>query len=355
MNKIHPVVHQAKKIIVQPVILAIESSCDDTSVAVWAHGRVVSNMVSSQLMHQNYGGIVPEVASRAHQEAILPVTEAALEKAGISLTEVHAIAVTAGPGLLGSLIVGMSFAKGLALSLDVPLIAVHHMEAHILAHFAEPPHPSFPFLCLTVSGGHTQIVQVNDPLRMELLGETLDDAAGEAFDKSGKLLGLGYPAGPEIDRLAQSGSPRYPFPKPQIPGFDFSFSGMKTAIRYFIEGNQRQDPDFIPNHLEDLCASIQYAIIEALMDKLEAAADATGIDQIALAGGVSANRGLREAAAHRASDKGWTLFVPRLEYCTDNAGMIAVAAYYKYLQGDFAGLDLSPAARLPLKRKTIMH
>ena len=343
------------KIVQKPVLLAIESSCDDTSVAIWKDGNVLSNVVSSQIEHVQYGGIVPEVASRAHQESILPVTEKALSDAGIRLPEVDAIAVTAGPGLLGSLIVGMSFAKGLALSLNVPLLAIHHMEAHVLAHFAEPPYPGFPFLCLTVSGGHTQIVRVNDFLDMEILGETLDDAAGEAFDKSGKLLGLGYPAGPQIDRLAQEGQPIFPFPKPQLDGYQFSFSGLKTAIRYFIEKETRQDPDFIRHHLNDLCASIQAAIIQALMEKLIRAAQDTGITTLALAGGVSANSGLRKAAQDAAHQYGWELFIPDFAYCTDNAGMIAVAGYYKYLEADFAPLDLAPAARMPLPNRSIRH
>jgi len=346
-------VYSQFKIVQNPVILAIESSCDDTSVAIWKNGTVLSNIVSSQLEHVNYGGIVPEVASRAHQESILPVTEKALKLAGVSLQEINAIAVTAGPGLLGSLIVGMSFAKGLALSLNVPLLAIHHMEAHVLAHFAETPYPKFPFLCLTVSGGHTQIVQVNNHADMEILGETLDDAAGEAFDKSGKLLGLGYPAGPKIDRLARSGTPVYPFPKPQLEGYNFSFSGLKTAIRYFVEKQSREDPDFVNNNLDDLCASIQSAIIQSLMEKLIQAAKDTGIHTLALAGGVSANSGLRHAATEAAKLHGWDLFIPDFAYCTDNAGMIAVAGYYKYLEGDFASLDLAPAARMPLPHHPI--
>ena len=329
----------------QTTILGIESSCDDTSAAILRDGAVLSNLVAGQEAHKLYGGVVPEVASRAHQVHIVPVVDAALKKAGIGLEELSAVAFTRGPGLAGSLIVGVSFAKALALSLDIPLVEVNHMQAHVLAHFAEPPYPAFPFLCLTVSGGHTQIVRVKDPLNMEVLGHTLDDAAGEAFDKTGKLLGLNYPAGPLIDKLARQGTPRFPFPRPQIPGLDFSFSGLKTAILYFLRQALEKDPEFIRNNLADICASVQQIIVNILMDKLEKAAAETGIREIAVAGGVSANSGLRSAVESAGKRLGWNTYIPKLEYCTDNAGMIAVAGYYKYLKGEFSGQDVGPLVR----------
>ncbi|MCB0609558.1 MAG: tRNA (adenosine(37)-N6)-threonylcarbamoyltransferase complex transferase subunit TsaD [Lewinella sp.] len=329
----------------QTTILGIESSCDDTSAAILRDGAVLSNLVAGQEAHKLYGGVVPEVASRAHQVHIVPVVDAALKKAGIGLEELSAVAFTRGPGLAGSLIVGVSFAKALALSLDIPLVEVNHMQAHVLAHFAEPPYPAFPFLCLTVSGGHTQIVRVKDPLNMEVLGHTLDDAAGEAFDKTGKLLGLDYPAGPLIDKLARQGTPRFPFPRPQIPGLDFSFSGLKTAILYFLRQALEKDPEFIRNNLADICASVQQIIVNTLMDKLEKAAAETGIREIAVAGGVSANSGLRSAVESAGKRLGWNTYIPKLEYCTDNAGMIAVAGYYKYLKGEFSGQDVGPLVR----------
>ncbi|HMQ89786.1 MAG TPA: tRNA (adenosine(37)-N6)-threonylcarbamoyltransferase complex transferase subunit TsaD [Flavilitoribacter sp.] len=329
----------------QTTILGIESSCDDTSAAILRDGAVLSNLVAGQEAHKLYGGVVPEVASRAHQVHIVPVVDAALKKAGVGLEELSAVAFTRGPGLAGSLIVGVSFAKALALSLDIPLVEVNHMQAHVLAHFAEPPYPAFPFLCLTVSGGHTQIVLVKDHLEMEVLGHTLDDAAGEAFDKTGKLLGLDYPAGPLIDKLARQGTPRFPFPRPQIPGLDFSFSGLKTAILYFLRQELDKDPEFIRNNLADICASVQQIIVNILMDKLEKAAAETGIREIAVAGGGSANSGLRSAVESAGKRLGWNTYIPKLEYCTDNAGMIAVAGYFKYLKGEFSGQEVGPLVR----------
>ena len=329
----------------QTTILGIESSCDDTSAAILRDGAVLSNLVAGQEAHKLYGGVVPEVASRAHQVHIVPVVDAALKKAGVGLEELSAVAFTRGPGLAGSLIVGVSFAKALALSLDIPLVEVNHMQAHVLAHFAEPPYPAFPFLCLTVSGGHTQIVRVKDPLNMEVLGHTLDDAAGEAFDKTGKLLGLDYPAGPLIDKLARQGTPRFPFPRPQIPGLDFSFSGLKTAILYFLRQALEKDPEFITKNLADICASVQSRIVSILINKLSQAAETTGIREIAIAGGVSANSGLRAALEKTGKEKGWNTYVPKFEYCTDNAAMIAVTGYYKYLKKDFVSQEVAPVAR----------
>lgn len=327
------------------VILAIESSCDDTSAAVLRDGQVLSNRIAGQEVHRLYGGVVPEVASRAHQTNIIPVVEAALKEAKIDKNELSAIAFTRGPGLIGSLLVGVSFAKALAMSLDIPMIEVNHLQAHVLAHFAEAPKPEFPFLCLTVSGGHTQIVRVDDYLEMEIIGRTLDDAAGEAFDKTGKLLGLDYPAGPLIDQLAAKGEARFDFPEPQIPGLDFSFSGLKTAILYFLKRRLKQDPDFIQKNLADICASVQKRIVSILMNKLTAAAEQTGIRDIAIAGGVSANSALRRALEQQGQAYGWRTYIPALEYCTDNAGMIAVTAYYKFLNKEFVGLDVRPLAR----------
>ncbi|MDX1479358.1 MAG: tRNA (adenosine(37)-N6)-threonylcarbamoyltransferase complex transferase subunit TsaD [Saprospiraceae bacterium] len=330
-----------------PIILAIESSCDDTSAAVMRGGELLSNLTARQVEHEDYGGVVPELASRQHQVHILPVVQAALRKAGIRIEAVDAVAFTRGPGLLGSLIVGTSFAKGLALSLDVPLIDVHHMQAHVLAHYIEPPRPPFPFLCLTVSGGHTQIVLVRDYLDMEILGTTRDDAAGEAFDKTGKMLGLPYPSGPVIDKLAREGEPVFAFPKPRIEGLDFSFSGLKTAIRYFLRDQEDAAPGFVQRELQNICASVQHAVVDILIDKLETAVEQTGIREVAIAGGVSANSGLRDALDATAERLGWQTYIPRLAYCTDNAGMIAMAAHYKYLAGEFANLDVAPAVRMP--------
>ena len=330
------------------VLLGIESSCDDTSVAVLKDGEVLSNITYTQVSHEKYGGVVPEVASREHVQKILPVVNRAVDKAGIELEDISAIAVTQGPGLVGSLLVGISFAKGLALSLDVPLIGVNHLEAHVLSHFAEEPFPEFPFLCLTVSGGHTQIVLVKSVREMEILGQTIDDAAGEAFDKSGKILGLPYPAGPHIDRLSKEGKAIFSFPKPKIDGLDFSFSGLKTSILYFLKKEIKKDPGFIEKNLNDLCASIQERIITILMDKMEKAAHQTGIREIAIAGGVSANSALREAFLSKKDTDGWNIFIPRFEYCTDNGGMIAVAGYYKYLNQEYSDLRMKPEARFPI-------
>ena len=329
----------------QITILAIESSCDDTSAAVVRDGRVLSNCVANQEVHQLYGGVVPEVASRAHQANIIPVVDLALKKAGIDKKEISAVAFTRGPGLMGSLLVGTSFAKAFALALDLPLIEVNHMQAHVLAHFAEDPKPNFPFLCLTVSGGHTQIIRVRDFHDMEILGETLDDAAGEAFDKSGKLLGLGYPAGPLIDQYARQGQARFEFPEPAVSGLNFSFSGLKTAILYFLRDQMAKNPQFIEENLADICASIQHSIVTILLKKLRKAARQTDIREIAVAGGVSANSGLREALEAMGLKEGWHTYIPRFEYCTDNAAMIGVTAYYKYLRGEFCGQDVAPYVR----------
>lgn len=329
-------------------ILAIESSCDDTSVAVVSDGVVRSNLVASQEVHQQYGGVVPEHASRAHLVHIVPVVDSALQQAGIQASELSAVAFTRGPGLIGSLIVGVSFAKAFALSRQLPLIEVHHLQAHVLAHFAEDPKPKFPFLCLTVSGGHTQIVRVNDYLNLEVLGRTIDDAAGEAFDKTGKMLGLPYPAGPHIDRLAQQGSPRFSFPEPQIPGLDFSFSGLKTAVLYFIQKQTRENPTFVQDHLADICASVQDRIVSILLNKLSIAAHQTGIREVAIAGGVSANSGLRQQLQTLGQRHGWHTYIPAFQYCTDNAGMIGVTAYYKYLSGQFSHQGIEPKARMEM-------
>jgi N6-L-threonylcarbamoyladenine synthase len=327
------------------VILAIESSCDDTSAAVVRDGVVLSNCVANQEAHMQYGGVVPEVASRAHQANIIPVVDMALKKAGVSKDEITAVGFTRGPGLLGSLIVGTSFAKSFALAHNLPLIDVDHMQAHVLAHFAEDPKPAFPFLCLTVSGGHTQIVLVRGYTDMEIIGKTLDDAAGEAFDKSGKLLGLGYPAGPLLDKLARQGSPVFDFPEPAIEGLNFSFSGLKTSILYFLKKKTAENPEFIRENLNDICASIQHTIVTILLKKLRKAARQTGIRELAIAGGVSANSGLRDAFLAMGEKEGWKTYIPAFQFCTDNAGMIGVTAYYKYLSGEFCGQDAAPYAR----------
>lgn len=327
------------------IILAIESSCDDTSAAVIRNGEVLSNCVANQEAHRQYGGVVPEVASRAHQANIVPVVDLAIRKAGLQKEDITAVAFTRGPGLLGSLLVGTSFAKSFALSFGLPLIEVNHMHAHVLAHFAEDPKPAFPFLCLTVSGGHTQIVLVRDYLDMEIIGETIDDAAGEAFDKTGKILKLGYPAGPLIDRHAKEGQARFPFPEPAISGYNFSFSGLKTSILYFLQKEMAQNPNFIDQNLDDICASVQHSIITILLKKLRKAARETGIKEIAIAGGVSANSGLRQSLADMGAREGWNTYIPAFQYCTDNAGMIGVAAYYKYLKGAFCGQEATPFAR----------
>lgn len=328
-----------------PTILAIESSCDDTSAAVLRDGEVLSNCVTGQETHKLYGGVVPEVASRAHQNNIIPVVDLALKKANVTPQDIDAVAFTRGPGLMGSLLVGVSFAKAFALSLDIPLIEVHHLQAHVLAHFAEQPHPKFPFLCLTVSGGHTQIVLVKDFLDMEILGTTIDDAAGEAFDKTGKLLGLDYPAGPLIDKLARQGEPKFTFAEPQIPNYNFSFSGLKTSILYFLKKEMAENDQFIKENLNDICASVQATIVKILMKKLTKAAKEYKIREIAIAGGVSANSGLREALLEAGKKYHWTTYIPDFQYCTDNAGMIAVVAYYKYLKGEFSSQDVTPLTR----------
>ncbi|WP_025764983.1 tRNA (adenosine(37)-N6)-threonylcarbamoyltransferase complex transferase subunit TsaD [Dyadobacter tibetensis] len=330
-------------------ILAIESSCDETSAAVLVNGQIASNVIATQLIHAQYGGVVPELASRAHQQHILPVVTKALADAKVTKNDLDAIAFTKGPGLLGALLVGTSFAKSMALGLGLPLIEINHMQAHVLAHFIEDPRPAFPFLCLTVSGGHTQIVRVDSPLEMEVIGQTRDDAVGEAFDKSAKLLGLPYPGGPLVDKYAQEGNPHaYPFPLSEMPGLDFSFSGIKTSILYFLQKQVQKDPQFIPNNLADICASIQYTLIEILVNKLKRAAKETGIRQIAIAGGVSANSGLRHRLQEMASKQRWEVFIPGFEYCTDNAAMIAMAAHYKFIAGDFADQTASPMPRMHL-------
>ncbi len=327
-------------------ILAIESSCDDTSAAVSVNGIIKSNVIANQSVHAAYGGVVPELASREHQINIIPVVDKALSEAKISKNDLDAIAFTRGPGLLGSLIVGVTFAKSLALSLDIPLIEVHHMHAHVLAHYAEPPFPNFPFLCLTVSGGHTQIVRVDDPLTMTILGETIDDAAGEAFDKSGKIMGLPYPAGPVIDKYARDGNAIYSFPEPDVPGLDFSFSGLKTAILYFLKKEVKANPDFISQNRNDICASIQDRIITILLSKLKTAALETGITELAIAGGVSANSGLRSELQKMGDAHGWNVYIPAFKYCTDNAGMIAAAAHYKLEKKQFCGQEVTPEPRM---------
>jgi len=331
-----------------PVILGIESSCDETSAAVYANGVMLSNIIANQTIHEAYGGVVPELASRVHQQNIIPAVQQAITNAKVSKNDIDAVAFTRGPGLLGSLLVGVSFAKAFALAKNIPLIEVNHMQAHILAHFIDEPKPSFPFLCLTVSGGHTQIVLVKDYFDMEVIGHTQDDAAGEAMDKTSKILGLPYPGGPLIDKYARLGNPdAYQFPEPQIPGYNFSFSGLKTAILYFIQKSEAQDPDFIKNNLPDICASVEKRIVTILLKKLAKAALAYGIKDVALAGGVSANTGLRQGLAELGAKYQWNTFVPRMEYCTDNAAMIAVAGYYKYLQGDFTDQHVAPLSRMP--------
>lgn len=328
------------------VILAIESSCDDTSAAVCVDGKILANHTANQLIHAQYGGVVPELASRAHMANIVPVVDAALKTAGVERHQLSAIAFTRGPGLLGSLLVGSGFARGMAQALEIPLIDVHHMQAHVMAHFIDDPKPSFPFLCLTVSGGHTQIVLVKDHLDMEVIGTTIDDAAGEAFDKTAKMLGLPYPGGPQLDQQASKGNPKaFPFPDPQVPGLNFSFSGLKTSVLYFLRDQQKASPTFVQDNLEDICASVQHTIIRILLKKLKNASEQTGIREIAIAGGVSANKGLRKELEAVSKDLGWNVYIPAFEYCTDNAAMIAITGYYKYLRGEFAELELPPVAR----------
>jgi N6-L-threonylcarbamoyladenine synthase len=332
-------------------VLAIESSCDDTSAAVVRDGYVLSNLIANQEIHRSYGGVVPELASRAHQANIVPVIDQAIKKAEIRLEEISAVAFTRGPGLLGSLLVGTSFAKGFALAGGIPLIEVNHLQAHVLAHFILDHSrgnriPGLPFLCLLVSGGHTQIIIVRDPYDMETIGNTIDDAAGEAFDKCGKLMGLPYPSGPIIDKLAREGNRNaFRFSKPVVKGLDFSFSGLKTSFLYFLRDRLKEDPQFIEKNKADLCASLQHTIINILVSKLVRAATQTGITEVGIAGGVSANSGLRAAAESEASKRGWNLFVPPFGYTTDNAAMIGISGYYKFLKGDFTGQDTSPLAR----------
>ena len=326
-------------------ILAIESSCDETSASVCRDGEILSNIIANQTVHAEYGGVVPELASRAHMQHIVPVVDRALAKAGTSLADSNAIAFTKAPGLIGSLLVGAQFAKSLALSLNVPLIGVHHMQAHVLANLIEEPRPSFPFLCLTVSGGHTQIVVCEAPDRLRVIGETIDDAAGEAFDKSAKILGLPYPGGPLIDKYAREGEVRFKFPEPQIPGLDFSFSGLKTSILYFVRDQQQLDADFLQKNINDVCASIQERIITILLNKLKKAALQTGITDICLAGGVSANSGLRKAFTAMGEKYRWRTFIPAFQYCTDNAAMIAITGYYKFQQQQFDELNVPVSAR----------
>ncbi len=333
----------------QPYILAIESSCDDTAAAVLCRTQVLSNVVATQEVHKQYGGVVPELASRAHQQHIVPVVHQALTSANIDKKQLAAIAFTRGPGLLGSLLVGTSFAKSLALGLQLPLIEVNHMEAHILAHFiadADRTPPTFPFLALTISGGHTQIVQVNDYFEMTVLGETLDDAVGEAFDKTAKLMGLPYPGGPWVDRYAQQGNPHaFAFPKPKVKGLNFSFSGLKTSVLYFLRRETQNNPNFITEHRNDLCASAQYTILEILMEKLHKAVAQTGIRRVAIGGGVAANSGIRSRLEEAEAALGWRTYIPRFEYCTDNAAMIGIAGYLKYQKGQFADQGVAARAR----------
>jgi len=332
-----------------PIILAIESSCDDTGAAVLAGGQLLSNVVATQKVHEQYGGVVPELASRAHQQHLLPVVTAALREAGIAKHELDAVAVTQGPGLLGSLLVGGMFAKTFALALGKPLIAVNHMRAHILAHFLRDPKPRFPFLCLTVSGGHTQLVVVRSALDMEVIGQTIDDAAGEAFDKTSKLLGLPYPGGPHLDKLAREGNPqRFAFPIGAMPGYDFSFSGLKTSVLYFLRKETAANPNFVAENLADLCASIQHTIVATLLRQLRRAAKDTGLTQVALAGGVAANSGLRTALQQEAEEQGWEVFIPDFAFCTDNAAMVAITAHFQLEAGDVASQLVSPDPRLKL-------
>lgn len=341
------------------IILAIESSCDETSAAICRDGKILSNHIATQSIHEKYGGVVPELASRAHMANIVPVVQAALQTADVEINNIDAVAFTQSPGLIGSLLVGAEFAKSLALALDRPLIAVHHMQAHVIANLIDEPRPSFPFLCLTVSGGHTQIVLCESPLRMRVLGETIDDAAGEAFDKSAKLLGLPYPGGPLIDKYAKEGdAKRFRFPEPQIPELNFSFSGLKTSILYFLQNagtslvykeefkaTEEERAKFIEQNLPDICASIQGRIVSILLNKLKKAALQTGIRDVCLAGGVSANSGLRNSFTQLGKELGWNTFIPAFQYCTDNAGMIAMTAYYKYEAGEFESLHTTVTAR----------
>lgn len=326
-------------------ILAIESSCDETSAAIVQGGRVLSNHIATQKVHERFGGVVPEMASRAHMQNIVPVVDAALKDAGVNKKDIHAVAFTQSPGLIGSLLVGACFAKGYAQALNVPLISVHHMQAHVLAHFIEDK-PEFPFLCLTVSGGHTQIVLCRDYLDMEVIGETIDDAAGEAFDKLAKMLGMPYPGGPLVDKYAAEGNAdRFKFPMAEIQEYNFSFSGIKTSVLYFLRDQKKIDPDFVEHNIKDICASVQKTIISMLMAKLKKAARDHGIKHIGIAGGVSANSGLRRTLRETGEQLGWKVYIPKFEYCTDNAAMIGITGYHKYLKGIFTDLEVSPSAR----------
>ena len=333
-------------------ILGIESSCDDTSAAVLRNNVLLSNVIASQAVHMKYGGVIPELASRAHQQNIIPVVDTALREAGITADELDAIAFTRGPGLLGSLLVGVSFTKGLSIARNIPMVEVNHLQGHILSHFIDLPdrtlpHPDFPFLCLLVSGGHTQIVRVDSPLEMRIIGTTIDDAAGEAFDKCAKVMGLPYPGGPVIDRLAKEGDPKaFRFARPHVEGYDYSFSGLKTSFLYTLRDAVAKDPEFIERHKADLCASLQTTIVEILLDKLIRASKETGIRDIAIAGGVSANSGLRNGITETGARRGWRTFLPEFKFTTDNAVMIAMAGHYRYRNGEFASLDVSPVARL---------
>ncbi len=328
-------------------ILAIESSCDDTSAAVISNGKICSNIVAGQLIHELYGGVVPELASRAHQQHIVRVVDKAIQVANITKKDLNAIAFTRGPGLLGSLLVGTSFAKAMALALDIPLIEVNHMQAHVLAHFIDEPRPDFPFLCLTVSGGHTQIVLIKDHAIMEILGETQDDAVGEAFDKTAKLLGLPYPGGPLVDKHAQIGNPlAYEFPLSEMPKYNFSFSGIKTSILCFLKKRVAENPNFVAENLNDICASVQHTLVRMVLQKLRRAARELNIKEVAIAGGVSANSGLRKTLYEMGEKEGWNVYIPDFQYCTDNAGMIAMAAHFKYLKNDFSSQDVSPLPRM---------
>ena len=333
-------------------ILGIESSCDDTSAAVLRNNVLLSNVIASQAVHVKYGGVIPELASRAHQQNIIPVVDTALKEAGITIADVDAIAFTRGPGLVGSLLVGVSFAKGLSIAQNIPMVEVNHLQGHILSHFIdlpdrELPHPEFPFLCLLVSGGHTQIVRIDSPTEMEILGTTIDDAAGEAFDKCAKVMGLPYPGGPVIDRLAKEGDAKaFRFARPHVEGYNYSFSGLKTSFLYTLRDAVQENPDFIEQHKADLCASLQSTIIEILLKQLVRVSKDTGIRDIAIAGGVSANSGLREAIVAEGKKRHWRTFLPELKFTTDNAAMIAMAGYHRYQKGEFAPLDIAPVARL---------
>ncbi|RAU83463.1 tRNA (adenosine(37)-N6)-threonylcarbamoyltransferase complex transferase subunit TsaD [Pontibacter arcticus] len=332
-----------------PVILAIESSCDETSASVIKDGKVLSNIIATQAVHEQYGGVVPELASRAHQQNIIPVVSQALLTANVTKSELSAVAFTRGPGLLGALLIGCSFAKSFALGLGIPIIEVNHMQAHILAHFIEDPKPEFPFLCLTVSGGHTQIVLVKSPLDMEVIGQTTDDAVGEAFDKTAKMLGLPYPGGPMLDKAAALGNPKaFAFPVGNMPGYDYSFSGIKTSVLYFLQKQVKENPAFVQENINDICASVQFTLIKTLLKKLVQASKDLNINQIAIAGGVSANSGLRHTLQEYAKKYNWQVYIPAFQYCTDNAAMIAMAAHFQFLEGDFATQYVSPEPRMKI-------